>query len=857
MSMGGVRRMGTALAAAATGVLLAAAPAIAKDYAGQAYNVLPPGESGAFPPTPNSTDQAAMYDGLTPLFGNVGLSDIKRRFKPNVFGMAGQGPTRSERTPRGSRVKIVRDRFGVAHITTSTRDDLMYGAGWVSAADRSRIMELLRGPARLAALDVRGAASTVRQLAQTGGTFVPSPATEAFMADQTKVLLSFGERGRRVLRYIDQYVAGINESYRENGLTYAPWTRNDVYAMVALLAGVFGEGGGDEARRSQLLDGLRDRLGPDRGWDAWNDLREQYDAETDVSVGGRFPYGRTIRQGGPGNAVIDSGSFSDNPLGLPLPPLNQLIDVPGPSASNALLVSAARSRSGHPLFVAGPQVGYFYPQILMEMDLHGGGIDARGVGVPGFAIALVIGRGKDFSWSLTSAGNDLVDEYVETLCGTDLTYLYKGQCRPMDVLNAGTIEGNPTDPTTAAVTVRSTVHGPVVGYATVNGRRVAISRKRSTRGREVASALPVEDLMTNQVRSADDFRRTVARGFEVTFNFFYADDREIAMVSTGRLPVRPAGVDTGLPTIGDGRFEWQGFIPPEQHPQQTRKDGVILNWNNKPAHGWTAADDVWHYGSVVRNELFRAGIAATRKHTLPSVVSVMNRAATTDLRNDQLLPVIDAVLRTGPAPSARAQRMLELLRAWRTRGSSRLDRDLDGKIDDPGAAVMDVAYPRLADAVMSPVLGPQLDELDSLNPRSNDANNQGSSYNAGWYSYIDKDLRTLLGQRPGSPFALRYCGNGDLPACRGSLWAALDAAGGQGQSRYGSADPAQWHGDATAERIRFLPGLLPRTMRWTNRPTFQQVLEFTGHRGQAAAPRRTPAARRRGTARRRPPSFTG
>jgi acyl-homoserine lactone acylase PvdQ len=384
------------------------------------------------------------------------------------------------------------------------------------------------------------------------------------------------------------------------------------------------------------------------------------------------------------------------------------------------------------------------------------------------------------------------------------------------------------------------VHGPVVGYATVGGRRVAISRKRSTRGREVASALPIEDLMSNRVRSAADFRRTAASGFEVTFNFFYADDRDIAMVSTGRLPVRPAGVDTGLPTIGDGRSEWQGFIAPEQHPQQTKRGGVILNWNNKPARGWTAADDVWHYGSVVRNELFRGGISAKRKHTLPSVVSVMNRAATTDLRNAQLLPVIDGVLRGGPAPSPRAERMLELLRAWRTRGSSRLDRDLDGHIDDPGAAVMDAAYERLADAVMSPVLGPQLKQLDSLNPRSNDANSQGSSYNAGWYSYIDKDLRGLLGRPVRNPFALHYCGNGDLAACRASLWAALDAAGAEASLRYGSPVPDQWRADANAERIKFTPGLLTRTMRWTNRSTFQQVMQFSVHRPRGAPRHRAP-----------------
>ena len=85
--------------------------------------------------------------------------------------------------------------------------------------------------------------------------------------------------------------------------------------------------------------------------------------------------------------------------------------------SNALLVGAKRSASGHPIFVAGPQVGYYSPEILMELDLHGGGLDARGVAFPGLGFYLQIGRGPDYAWSATSASSDVIDEFAETLCG--------------------------------------------------------------------------------------------------------------------------------------------------------------------------------------------------------------------------------------------------------------------------------------------------------------------------------------------------------------------------------------------------------------------------------------------------------
>ena len=100
----------------------------------------------------------------------------------------------------------------------------------------------------------------------------------------------------------------------------------------------------------------------------------------------------------------------------------------------------------------------------------------------------------------------------------------------------------------------------------------------------------------------------------------------------------------------------------------------------------------------------------------------------------------------------------------------------------------------------------------------------------GWYQYMDKDLRTLMGEKVKGPFANRYCGAGDISVCRAALWAALEAAGVELEAAQGP-DPNAWRADANAERIKFLPGLLPFTMRYTNRPTgIQQVIEFKGHR---------------------------
>ena len=110
--------------------------------------------------------------------------------------------------------------------------------------------------------------------------------------------------------------------------------------------------------------------------------------------------------------------------------------------SNALLVSAADSASGHPLAVMGPQVSYFSPEILMEEDIHGPGIDAEGAAFPGVNLYVELGHGPDYAWSATSAGQNIIDTFAAPLCnpnggtvsmGSDY-YVLNGQCVQMETL---------------------------------------------------------------------------------------------------------------------------------------------------------------------------------------------------------------------------------------------------------------------------------------------------------------------------------------------------------------------------------------------------------------------------------------
>src|SRR5439155_15965142 len=92
------------------------------------------------------------------------------------------------------------------------------------------------------------------------------------------------------------------------------------------------------------------------------------------------------------------------------------------------------------------------------------------------------------------------------------------------------------------------------------------------------------------------------------------------------------------------------------------------------------------------------------------------------------------------------------------------------------AAIMDSAWPKIADAFMKPKIGSQLDELASLFSRFDPP--PGGQYN-GWYQYFDRDIKKLLGKKQPQPFLNSYCGNGNLQKCQKAVWGAINSAGAE------------------------------------------------------------------------------
>ncbi|RBY96613.1 hypothetical protein DQ237_08290 [Blastococcus sp. TF02-8] len=839
----------------------------------------------------NFADQLEMYDALNHAdLGALTEGSLGDFYKDARLTLTDDEAVSVDRPRDG--VVIRRDEFGVPYIEADTREDAAWASGYAGTVDRMFLMDVLRhvGAARAAEFLGPSPENIAMDQEQLRTAFYTE---EEAAAQVEEVAARHGEEGQRLLAAADAFIAGINAAQQElcPGLvlgpacpveyaalqrTPEPWDRADVVYIASLVGGIFGKGGGAEYANARWLQQLQEQFGPEEGRRIFDDLRSADDADAPTTSSEPAPYGGgPVAPEKPGVALPDPGGptapgtgADAGGAGIALPSLGSLsgrlspapMRITGPfgtldlaevgnGMSNAALISADRSADGHPLAVFGPQTGYFAPQLLTEQAVVAPGIRARGVSFAGTNLVVQLGRGVDYAWSATSANSDNVDTVVVPLCdpsGGPATvesegYLADdGRCVAMDSRVHEEVAlptlGGAGAPRVLRFSVLRTEDGIVQLRTTAGGRPVAVATQRSTYQRELDSVIGFERFGNPEyVRDAGSFQEAAA-AIDYTFNWFYADDQDIAYFSSGRLPVRAEGTDPHLPRWAGAQWDWQGWLQPGEHPQQVNPPaGFLVSWNNKPAPGWAAADDGWGWGPVHRSLALSDRMTALTRDggvTTPDLVAAVQDAATVDSRAFYTLPaLLDAIGADPQLAEATA-----LLRDWQRRGAHRIDQDRDGAYEDQAAvALFDAWWESTADdgtvssAAHDLLRGTLGDLVTELPQRLDDHPRQGlgSSWNnVAWYGYVVDELRHE------GDWSRSYCGGGDAATCQEDLRASLRAAVQRVLAEQEVSSVAELTYDKHLDDIRATAtGVVGvRDIDWQNRPTFQQVVHFTGGR---------------------------
>jgi hypothetical protein len=254
----------------------AAQAAAPTDYCvGQCADIVPPGQNGnatfadlllfkGFGTRPaHFSDTLKPYEQL--VWNSQGLTDdgLAPYYDDSSFGVR-PDDVASTFQPRAD-VTIVRDKSrGIPHITGTTREGTMFGAGYAGAQDRLFVMDVFRHLGRGQLTPFAGGAAANRAFEQEF--WRTAPYTEADLQKQfDDAPQRYGADGVKMQKDIQAWVDGVNYYINTVGVAYPgeyvalglptpqPWKVTDVVATAAVVAGIFGTGGGGEMASALAL----------------------------------------------------------------------------------------------------------------------------------------------------------------------------------------------------------------------------------------------------------------------------------------------------------------------------------------------------------------------------------------------------------------------------------------------------------------------------------------------------------------------------------------------------------------------------------------------------------------------------
>lgn len=779
----------------------------------EATSILPPGESGYVSLTgvANGTGSPHLYDQQTPF--------INFQRKDAMFGQPG---TEEDPIPG---VKIVRDSYGVPAITGSGDAQLWWGAGYATAQDRLFELEVFRRATTGHLAEILGASYIPMDVEVRRDFYTTAELTAMF----DSLPATFQARYENYAAGINAWVDQVNQNpftempaeFPALGITPTHFSVEDLVAIGVYLARTTPNTDGDDLNNMHAL-----QASGMAKFNAILPLRIRGQIATIPASDGMFPSvpGRTRKQeraalkrsyrylrGMPLPGATDLGAeyvsgtvpqtsaqdftaAADDGAGLvnPLSPIHR---------GGSYMVAIGNPRTHRAVFFNGPELGFSAPEELYELELHGPGLDVRGITAPG-APVVAIGHNAHVAFGLTSGLSQTNALYVEHLVpGNPDEYYYRGRvmqmsCRdetfsyrpsPTSLLPTG---GLPTSPQAGSVTYRlcRTIHGPV--QARVGN--IAYARRYATWLQEIGTLRGLAAV--DQASSIADVNRAAAL-LTWNENLMAADDRgNIGYWHPGLLPVRPKGWDERLPYPGDGSAEWRGFLPVSARPHVINPaQRWLTNWNTLPSQGWTTGNDP--ASERVAGRWFRAGwlnrlaSALARHPSFAGMNNLIYQAGTVAQQRPLATSKLRAALRGATGGAAT---VLRTILNW---NGSYAQTDQAGTVD-PGVAAWQTFKDRLQAIALAP-LGTAGQLIGGGEPNDEHV--------------FDVNI--------GQAYALRTLGPAGWRRAAAATFTALS-------QRFGSANPSAWREPRAMFDQTALGAESPPPMPFFDRGTFEQVVSL-------------------------------
>jgi len=298
-----------------------------------------------------------------------------------------------------------------------------------------------------------------------------------------------------------------------------------------------------------------------------------------------------------------------------------------------------------------PSLRYWVHLVAPGWNVIGGGEPV----LPGVSI----GHNEYGAWGLTIFGSDTEDLYVyETNPANPNQYKYRGAWEDMRVVK-DTIRVKGAAP--VAVDLKFTRHGPVLSEDAAHHKAYALRAAWM----EPGAAPYLASLRMDQAKSWEEFVEACTYSRIPSENMVWADRKgNIGYQAVAITPLRPNW--SGLvPVPGDGRYEWNGYLPINALPHVANPaKGYVATANNylfppdfpyKEALHYTGADP---YRVSRISEVLGSG----RLHTIADMMRLQNDNVSLPARS--LVPLLRDTASHGAAATPNVDKARALLLAW-------------------------------------------------------------------------------------------------------------------------------------------------------------------------------------------------
>ena len=473
------------------------------------------------------------------------------------------------------KVEVLRDKFGINHIYANNQRDLFYMQGYLAARDRLFQFEIWRRQATGTVSEIFGESELERDIG-----------TRLFMfrGDIKEELNHYHDDGYEI---ITSYTDGINayiSEVRNNpeslpiefkilGIKPEIWTPADVISRHQGLLGNIGlelnigravsKIGVDKVKDLQWFHPKDPELKLDEKIteeDLDQDILKLYNAYRKPIKFKKEYLLEEFRK----NEDLEV-SFLENSKNL---------EDEFSIGSNNWVISGKKSESGFPILANDPHRTIVAPSLRYLTHLVAPGWNVIGGGEPEIP-GISIGHNGHGAWGLTVFRTDAEDLYIYELNPENSKqYFHKGEWVDFNIIKESIPVKGGED---YEIELYYSIHGPVTLIDENRNRAYAVR----CGWLEVGGSPYLASLRMNQSNSWEEFREACNYSNIPGENMIWADkDGNIGWQAVGIAPIR--NTHSGMvPVMGDGRYEWDGYLPIIEKPNDFNPDNEFLATANE------------------------------------------------------------------------------------------------------------------------------------------------------------------------------------------------------------------------------------------------------------------------------------